>query len=543
MESPGALLLRLSEIPGYEWQTDKEPFHSSYDNWHFFGTQHVTLESSDAASSSRNSLSSRAGEGRPNLRANKSSNSEISLSSSTSTATRKVVARVSRHILRLEREFQLAQQVTRNSDPDCKHFVRPLELIRLPSRHGGEPLIVSTFEAPGRNYLRELVEFGPNAYRGIANRESWDLEALSLKAAGEIPLLLFLDFAIGAAECCEILHHGNRLVHGEIRGDAFFFDPTTGAVKMLNFGSGARSFENGLTSAGWYSLSRERGVEHKLQFIAPEQTGRLPAEPDSRTDIYSLGILFGYMLTGVPPFEGDTPLEIMQSVLSRRIPPVSSIRLDIPDALSRVIARMTNKNIEERYASATGLKHDLLQIQKLLSEGDMQGLKNFQIGSKDVSSFFHLPQKLIGRDVERRKLLDIIETVSRRQQFPPLKNTLYSISSSSSISDTRFESFHLDEAGSDSTSSRGSEKINGCPVSSLLESSRIPSRTLDSIPDSEHSSTEDFTVRPLHESKNPGDAKFGVSNSSSFPSIGKPSSTDGTAKLRRTTSRMRRKGR
>lgn len=543
MESPGALLLRLSEIPGYEWQTDKEPFHSSYDNWHFFGTQHVTLESSDTASTSRNSLSSKAGESRPSLKANKSFNSDTSLSSSASQYTRKVVARVSRHILRIEREFQLAQQVMRNSDPDCKHFVRPLELVRLPARNGSEPLIVSIFEAPGKNYLRELVEFGPNAYRGVVNRESWDMETISLKMVGEIPLLLFLDFAIGAAECCEILHHGNRLVHGEIRGDAFFFDPSTGDVKMLNFGSGTRSFENGLTSAGWYSLSRERGVEHKLQFIAPEQTGRLPAEPDSRTDIYSLGILFGYMLTGVPPFEGSTPLEIMQNVLSRRIPPVSSLRLDIPDALSRVIARMTNKNIEERYASASGLKYDLLQIQKLLSEGDMEGLKKFEIGTKDVSSFFNLPQKLIGRDAERRKLLDIIETVSRRQQFPPLQNKLYSISSSSSISDPRFESNHLDEAASDSTSSRGSEKINGCSFGSLSEATRIPSKSLESIAGSEPSSTEDFAIRPIQESRSSLDGRVGVSSVSSFPSTAKLSSSDSTAKLLRTTSRIRRKGR
>jgi serine/threonine protein kinase len=415
--------------------------------------------------------------------------------------------------------------------------------VRLPARHGDEALIVSIFEAPGKNYLRELVEFGPNAYRGIVHRESWDLEAFSLKSGGEIPLHLFLDFAIGAAECCEILHHGNHLVHGEIRGDAFFFDPTTGTVKMVNFGSGTRSFENGLTSAGWYSLSRERGVEHKLQFIAPEQTGRLPAEPDSRTDIYSLGILFGYMLTGVPPFEGDTPLEIIQNVLSRRIPPVSSIRLDIPDALSRIITRMTNKNIEERYASASGLKHDLLQIQKLLSEGDMKGLNNFQIGTRDVSSFFNLPQKLIGRDVERGKLLDIIETVSRRQQFPSLKNKLYSISSNSSVSDARFEPSHLDEATSDSTSSRGSEKVNGGPIGPMLEAARIPSKPIESIADSEPSSTEDFLVRPLHELKSYGESRLGLSSVSSLPSTGKPSNSDSASKLLRTASRMRRKGR
>jgi hypothetical protein len=101
----------------------------------------------------------------------------------------------------------------------------------------------------------------------------------SYKPKDGIPLLTFLDFAVGATECLEILHHGHELVHGELRGDAFHF-ANNGIVKMINFGSGARSFENGLTSAGWNTLTKEIGIELKLSFIAPEQTGRLPAEPD-----------------------------------------------------------------------------------------------------------------------------------------------------------------------------------------------------------------------------------------------------------------------
>jgi serine/threonine protein kinase len=124
------------------------------------------------------------------------------------------------------------------------------------------------------------------------------------------------------------------------------------------------------------TLSKELGVELKLAFVAPEQTGRMPAEPDSRTDIYSLGILFYSMLCGGTPFDGSSPLDIMQSVLSKRIPAVSSKRMDVPEALSSVIQRMTQKNIEERYHSTSGLKGDLTQIRELLYEGDGVGLKN-----------------------------------------------------------------------------------------------------------------------------------------------------------------------
>jgi hypothetical protein len=192
-----------------------------------------------------------------------------------------VVCRVSTHTLRLEREFQLSKLVVNRSDPECRHFVRPIEFLRLPQKPGDtESFVASIFEAPGPNYLRDLVNFGPNSYR-IMNDLNADqpVQFSSYKPRDGIPLLTFLDFAVGATECLEILHHGHELVHGELRGDAFHF-ASNGIVKMINFGSGARSFENGLTSAGWNSLTKEVGIELKLSFIAPEQTGRLPAEPD-----------------------------------------------------------------------------------------------------------------------------------------------------------------------------------------------------------------------------------------------------------------------
>lgn len=132
-------------------------------------------------------------------------------------------------------------------------------------------MVVSIFEAPGENYLRGMVEFGPNAYKGTTRNGSWDKKGFETKET-RIPLQQFLDFAIGSAEALETLHHGNGMVHGELRGDAFHFNEATGTVKMLNFGSGARSFENGLTSAGWYSLSREVGIEHKVSMVPVRQS-------------------------------------------------------------------------------------------------------------------------------------------------------------------------------------------------------------------------------------------------------------------------------
>ena len=224
-----------------------------------------------------------------------------------------IIARISSHVLRLEREYHLCKSFIQTSDPECHHTLQPVELIRLPGHQEKEQtFIVSIFVSPGRNYLRDLTEFGPSfvgPVKYLSNNVEQD--EYSPLSRGPVAIPTFLNFAIGACECLELLHHGQQTVHGELRADAFHYNSDTAIVKLVNFGSGPRSFENGLTSSGWMALSRQIGAKHKLQFIAPEQTGRMPAEPNSRTDLYSLGILLWTLLTGKSEiFHGETPLDV-----------------------------------------------------------------------------------------------------------------------------------------------------------------------------------------------------------------------------------------
>jgi hypothetical protein len=316
MDTPNVFLAKLLAIPGsYVWDVDSEPFHSSYgkamnashvailllissDNWHFYGTQ---LLADVFAPSQASGLSSPASSLPGSVTHTNPSDSTPGdffahqpehASNSKPPASRKVVARVSIHTLRLEREYELCNHIFKSYPEKADNFVRPIELVKLPARQGEHAIAISIFEAPGPNYLRELVAMGVNT----STQKTQDMNDKA-SSSDLISLSRFLDFAIGASTCLEILHRRNGNVHGEVRGDAFHFNRETGQVKMINFGAGPRSFENGLTAAGWYSLTREVGVENKLRYIAPEQTGRLPAQPDGRTDIYSLGVLFWTLLT------------------------------------------------------------------------------------------------------------------------------------------------------------------------------------------------------------------------------------------------------
>ncbi|KAI9708455.1 MAG: hypothetical protein M1820_003916 [Bogoriella megaspora] len=546
------LLARLeASLPGYTWDTNHVPFHSSYDNWHVLGTQHLNTEEQDDPPPSPRHASSPAANAhqfhRPSLaarsatsRSGQGGSDEPVLTPTASPARptiRNVVARLSRHILRLEREFQLCKRVTRSSDPEYRHFVKPLQFMHIPGNPGEEELVASVFESPGPNYLRELVHFGPSYWRfgtrGIGSGMATKDKQLSLQA--------FLSFAIGATECCEILHHGNQIVHGELRGDAFHFCQDSGVVRMVNFGSGARSFQDGLTSAGWSVLSQEDGVEHKLQFIAPEQTGRLPAEPDSRTDVYSLGILFWSMLTGEAPFDGNAPLDIMQNVLSRRIPSVSTKRMDIPEVLSAVIQKMTQKNISDRYNSTSGLRYDLVQIQKLLRDGDLEALKSFKLGEKDISSFFMLPSNQIGRTKERELIIEIIERVSRRRRHQTIRNKKSIWGSSSSTSDSRYDFGFLDDTRSESSSSTGREsRLNSF---SKPDAKRLHVDSQESVLESEISTIDEPLDRPHLEAKPSTDSKISHNSSDTGQrSISAYSTSEGSGSLLKNAHRSRGKG-
>ncbi|KAI1298630.1 putative histidine kinase HHK1p [Xylaria venustula] len=456
LDPPARIFERLRQLAGYSWDESAKPTHSTYDNWHFYGTRFVPHHSNHSSTSTQplsnasnfpKITSSRTHTLDPQLspgQRSDGSSDRVTTSPSFNSITspsvsslaspsdaspgfeeQPIVARVSYHILREERAFHTAKILIAAADPEGVHNTKPIDLVRLSPQPGDRgPIIVVIYEHLGSNYLFKALDLGPAFYyaRKIDDRlEAYRRHDFHLDPP--ISLMYFLDFAIGATECLELLHHRHGMVHGEIRADAFHYNMQTNQVKLVSFGSGVRSFEHGLTSTGWSTLSKELGAKNKLIYISPEQTGRMPAEPDTRTDIYSLGVLFWMLLTQQPVFTGVTPLDIVQCVLGRRIPMVSNIRSDVPEAISRIIQKCTSKHIPDRYNSASGLRYDLQSVQKLLEAGNQEALRKWSVAEKDVSSYFLLPTTMVGRDKERAEIVSVIERVSKSQALGKKYNT------------------------------------------------------------------------------------------------------------------------
>ena len=183
-----------------------------------------------------------------------------------------------------------------------------------------------------------------NSKRGFWRKNhlqsSNSIQIFSQETTTPYDLSTFLRFAIQCTDCLEFIHRHNTF-HGEVRLSAFQY--RNDRVKLWNFGSNARTCEKYLTSEGWRKTASHReAIEQLLVYMSPEQTGRTTYTADHRSDIYSLGIVFFILLTGQTPFEGG-PLEILNGILSRKVPLVHEIQFNVPEIVSSIVEKMTNK--------------------------------------------------------------------------------------------------------------------------------------------------------------------------------------------------------
>ena len=158
-----------------------------------------------------------------------------------------------------------------------------------------------------------------------------------------------------AKQVCEGLSEAHKLgvVHRDLKSNNIMIDKE-GNVRIMDFGI-ARSLEaKGITGTGVMIGTPE--------YISPEQVeGK---ETDQRTDIYSLGVILYEMVTGMVPFEGDTPLSVAYKHKHETPHDPRKINTQIPEGLNSLILRCLEKDKEKRYQSAGEIHSELTNIEK-----------------------------------------------------------------------------------------------------------------------------------------------------------------------------------
>ncbi len=203
--------------------------------------------------------------------------------------------------------------------------------------------------------IMELVE-------GSTLREHIRQEGMQLRE--------FLNLAIPIAGAVSAAH-AKGITHRDLKPDNIMLDQD-GRVKILDFGL-AKLLEEAFdgseaTLAVGKDMTREGNILGTAAYMSPEQAEGKAV--DSRSDVFSLGIIFYQMITGTRPFSGDTSMSTISSVLRDDPTPVSNIKPGLPRQLSRIIRRCLEKNPDRRYESAKGLRYDLEILREEVLSGE-----------------------------------------------------------------------------------------------------------------------------------------------------------------------------
>lgn len=199
--------------------------------------------------------------------------------------------------------------------------------------------------------------------------------------------------------------HKQNIIHKDVNPTNFIWNYKTNQVKITDFGISAE-----LTREASQSINLNF-LEGTLNYLSPEQTGRVNRPMDYRADLYSLGITFYELFTGQLPFKGEDELDLLYSHIAKIPIPPRDINSEIPAILSDIIMKLISKTPEERYQSALGLKKDLERCQRLLEEKN--ALSKFTLGEGDFVDRFEIPHKLYGREAEIEVMLDSFEKAAK----------------------------------------------------------------------------------------------------------------------------------
>jgi len=213
-----------------------------------------------------------------------------------------------------------------------------------------------------------------------------------------------LEIAIQITERLAYLHQHN-IIHKDLNPNNILIDVENMAVTLIDFGISSR------VSQKQHHLGNPKHLEGTLRYISPEQTGRVNKVVDYRTDLYSLGVLLYELFTGNVPFEHTDPMELVHAHITTLPIPIHEVNSTIFLPISKIITKLLQKNVENRYQTALGLQFDL---EHCLGEFNKnKTITDFKLGQKDYSGKLQLPQKLYGREKESSILLEAFERVSQ----------------------------------------------------------------------------------------------------------------------------------
>ncbi len=211
-----------------------------------------------------------------------------------------------------------------------------------------------------------IYEVDEQAEKAFISMEYVEGESLREKAAkGPLPFDHVLDIAL---QVCAGLDeaHKKGIVHRDIKS-ANIMLTANGQAKIMDFGL-ARV-------AGAAMVTKEGSTMGTVAYMSPEQAKGEAV--DTRTDIWSLGVVLFELASGKLPFRGDLESAVIHNIIHEEPKPLKEIVPKVPEELERIVKRALKKKVDDRYGSAAEMLADLRKLHAAL-EKEKAGVINLR---------------------------------------------------------------------------------------------------------------------------------------------------------------------
>ncbi|WP_437502471.1 trifunctional serine/threonine-protein kinase/ATP-binding protein/sensor histidine kinase [Sorangium sp. So ce1099] len=276
----------------------------------------------------------------------------------------------------------------------------PREIAMLKREHE----ITSKLDVDGIVKVLDLEVRGDQAALVMEHFEGRSLRAMLDESGYDAGPAAAIKITLQLAETLGALHDRN-VIHNDITPGNILVDPGLRMSRLTAFS--LASLLPAERAAVYDPWSSGGGT---LQYMSPEQTGRMNRSIDFRSDYYALGVTLYELTTGRLPFETTDPMELVHSHIAKTPVPPHQVRSSVPEALSGVIMKLLSKTAEARYQSAFGLRADLQACLDLLEGGGPAS--GFVVGQKDRPTRLQVSQRLYGRQEEVAALMSAFKDTS-----------------------------------------------------------------------------------------------------------------------------------